>query len=243
VGLDNIDLEACRDRGVMVVSTPQANTQAVVEYVFALMFDALRPRDEIGRGTAAERFHALRRERVGTQLSALTLGIVGFGRIGRRVGQVAHAIGMNLVVNDLLPEADLRKAVDYPFAFVDKPALLAGSDVVTLHVDGRAGNRGLIDATLLSHLRSTALLINTARGFVVDAGALAEWAGRYPQARVVLDVHEPEPPPADYPLHGLANVRLLPHLASRTTQALENMSWVVRDVVAVLQGEAPEHPA
>src|ERR1041385_1653286 len=110
VGLDNIDLEACKRRGVMVVSTPDANTQAVVEYVFAEMLDALRPRHDLPTRVTDKEFHRLRKVLVGKQLDQITLGIVGFGRIGKRVGEVAHAIGMKVLVNDLLPEAELRAA-------------------------------------------------------------------------------------------------------------------------------------
>ncbi len=244
VGLDNIDLEACKRRGVRVVHTPDANTQAVVEYVLALMLDRYRPRTDIPMGADAEAFHNLRKTEVGTQLDQLTLGIVGFGRIGKRLGKAAHAIGMNLWVCDLLPEVELRKAVDYPFEYVDHATLYAGCDVVSLHVDGRAGNRHMIDGDALKHLRDDCLFINAARGMLVEGDALARWAESNPRAGVALDVHDPEPPPpGSYPLYGLPNVRLLPHIASRTEQALDNMSWVVRDVVAVLEGREPGCPA
>lgn len=243
VGLDNIDLEICKRRGVRVVHTPDANTQAVVEYVLALMLDHYRPRTDLPAHASAEAFHALRKTEVGTQLDQLTLGIVGFGRIGKRLGKAAHALGINLKVCDLLPEAALREAVDFPFEFVDHQKLYAGSDIVSIHVDGRSENRAMLDAKALAHLRDDCMLINAARGMLVDAPALADWAKAHPQARIILDVHDPEPPLSDYVLYGLPNVRLLPHIASRTHQALDNMSWVVRDVVAVLEGESPHDAA
>jgi D-3-phosphoglycerate dehydrogenase / 2-oxoglutarate reductase len=243
VGLDNIDLEACKERGVRVVYTPDANTQAVVEYVLALMLDHYRPRTDLPPGAGANTFHSLRKTEVGTQLDQLTLGIVGLGRIGKRLGLAAHAIGINLLVCDLLPEVELRKAVDYPFDYVDHATLYAGSDVVSLHVDGRPENRHMLEANALKHLRDDCLFINAARGMLVDAEVLAGWARTHPKARVILDVHDPEPPPAGYPLDNLPNVRLLPHIASRTVQALNNMSWVVKDVVAVLEGREPRSSA
>ncbi len=247
VGLDNIDLDACKRRGVRVVHTPDANTQAVVEYVLALMLDHYRPRTDLppetGGGDSGDTFHRLRKTEVGRQLDQLTLGIVGFGRIGKRLGKAAHAIGMKLLVCDLLPEVQLRKAVDYPFDFVDHETLYAKSDIVTLHADGRPSNRHMLNAQLLNHLRDDCLFINAARGMLVDSAALAAWAKAHRDAQVILDVHDPEPPPADYPLYDLPNVRLLPHIASRTEQALSNMSWVVKDVVAVLDGQEPTHPA
>jgi len=250
VGLDNIDLQACKRRGVRVVHTPDANTQAVVEYVFALMLDHYRPRTDLPAHADADTFHSLRKTEVGKQLDQLTLGIVGFGRIGKRLGCVAHALGMNLKVCDILPEAELRKAVDYPYEFVDHNTLYANSNIVSIHVDGRAENRQMIDAAALSHLREDCLFINAARGMLHDSDALAQWAKTHPESQIILDVHDPEPPPpapasapGGYPLYDLPNVRLLPHIASRTFEALDNMSWVVRDVVAVLESEEPKHPA
>ncbi len=250
VGLDNFDLPACAAAGVRVVYTPDANTQAVVEYVTGLMIDHVRPKTPLPSpedGATDEQyvalFHAMRKTEVGTQLNEMTLGILGFGRIGKRLGAVAHAIGMNLRVCDLLPEAELRKAVDYPFTYCRPPELYAGSDVVSVHVDGRAENRRMIDAAALEAMRERVLLINAARGMLVDHDALAGWAAARPASTAMLDVHDPEPPPGNGPLHDRKNVILLPHLASRTGTALKNMSWVVRDVAAVLAGNEPSFPA
>ncbi|MEM6458662.1 MAG: NAD(P)-dependent oxidoreductase [Planctomycetota bacterium] len=243
VGLDNFDLPACRAAGVAVVYTPDANTQAAVEYVFGLMLDHVRPRTDLPAGADAATFHGLRQTEVGRQLDELTLGVLGCGRIGSRVAAIAHAIGMNLRVCDLRPEAELRKAVPVPFDYVDHATLYAQSDIVTVHVDGRPPNRGLIDAAALDRMRPGVLLINAARGMLVDHAALLRWLDDRPAASAVLDVQDPEPPPPDSPLHGRADLRLLPHLASRTGTALRNMSWVVRDVAAVLAGEKPRFPA
>ena len=243
VGLENIDVTACRKRGIEVVYTPDANTQAVVEYVFALLLDAVRPRYDIIDHLSPTGFHEVRQENVGVQLDRLTLGIVGFGRIGKRLGKAAHALGINLKVNDLLPESELRKAVDFPFEFASLDKLCNESDIVTIHVDGRKENRHLFDQDVMSHLKPTCILLNAARGMLVDNTALRDWAKANPGSKVILDVHDPEPLPADYVLYNLPNVRLLPHLASRTHTAMQNMSWVVRDVWTVLQGESPTYPA
>lgn len=243
VGIENIDLEACRNRGVTVVHTPAANTQAVVEYTIGLIFDALRSRHTLKQRVEPEKFHDLRLEPPGPQLDELSLGILGFGRIGTRVGRIAHTIGMNLLINDLHPEVDLRKTVEYPFEYVEKASLYRESDILTIHVDGRSSNRNLIAADALSRLKPHAVLINTSRGMVIDTAPLANWARSHPQAKAVIDVHEPEPPPPDYPLWNIPNVRLLPHTASRTRTAMMNRSWVVRDVLAVLEGKQPEYPA
>jgi len=245
VGLDNIDVAACRARGVQVVYTPDANTQAVVEYVFGLMLDWARPRTDLPADADDHAFHALRKSEVGKQLDQLTLGILGFGRIGKRIGAVARAVGISLKVLDLLPEAQMRKAVGYPFEWIEHAPQWAKCHIVTIHTDGRPENRHLINADWLGQLREDVLLINAARGMLVDQAALARWAQAHPAARVVLDVLDPEPPAAasDEPLRTLPNVRILPHLASRTHEALANMSWVVRDVVRVLHDEPPQFPA
>jgi len=111
-----------------------------------------------------------------------------------------------------------------------------------LHVDGRPANRGLVDATVLSEMRPDVALINAARGFVVDAEALASFMRSHPEARAWIDVHEPEPVVAANPCLGLDNVVLTPHVAGRSRQALRGMSSVVHDVWAVLEGRAPGHP-
>ena len=245
VGLENVDIDACRRAGVRVVYTPEANTQAVAEYVLALMLDALRPRVTLSAADDADTFHRYRREQVGKQLDTLTLGVLGFGHIGRCLGRIAHAVGMRLLVNDLLPVEHLAPLVSYPFEFVDKPTLYQSSDVLSVHVDGRPENEHLVNRSTLDLLQPHCLLINASRGMVIDPNGVADWALSVSDTggAAVLDVHAPEPPPPSYPLFGLPNVRLLPHIAARTDRALENMSWVVKDVWTVLQGKEPRYPA
>jgi len=241
VGLDNIDVAACRRRGVEVVHTPDANTQAVVEYVLCLLCDALRPRLFLDRPLAKDAWDDVREDVVGAwQMDELVLGILGMGRIGRRVAQVAGAIGFHCVYHDLLEVPESSRHGAEP---VDLEQLFADSDVVTVHVDGRASNRGLVGPALLARLRDDAVIINTSRGFVIDDAALAAWLGTRPAAQVILDVHDPEPFTHGHPLLGMANAHLAPHLASRTLTAMANMSWVVKDVAAVLEGRTPRFAA
>ncbi|MHC4995501.1 MAG: NAD(P)-dependent oxidoreductase [Planctomycetota bacterium] len=245
VGLDNIDLPACEKRGVRVVYTPDANTQAVVEYVWALIFDAIRPRRYMTEYAAPPVFHGYRKQNVGRQVDQMTLGVLGMGRIGRRVAQVARAFGVRVIYNDVLSYRDLHLPEEDTSQFVDTATLFAESDILTVHIDGRPSNQNFIDATKLTQMNPGMLLINTSRGFVIDPPALADWAAQVKDTggRAVLDVHAPEPPPDDYPLFGHDNVLILPHLASRTHRAMANMSLVVRDVVKVLEGEEPVWPA
>ncbi len=241
VGLDSIDLDECRRRGVMVVSTPDANTQAVVEYVVCLLCDALRPRLYLDRAVDAEEWTRIREEVTGLwQMDELRLGILGLGRIGRRVAEVAGAIGFEVVYHDLVEIPTPHRAGATP---VELTELFAESDILSLHCDGRPSNRGFVDAGLIGLLRPDAILINTSRGFVVDASALAAHLRANPASMAILDVHDPEPIPPEAPLLGLPNAHLAPHLASRTLRATEAMSWVVRDVWAVLEGSPPRFPA
>ena len=245
VGLDNIDLDACRERGVRVVYTPEANAQAVVEYVFGLILDAVRPRVYMDQPISSEDFHRWRAQVAGRQLDKLVLGILGVGRIGRHVAKAAVGMGMRAICNDLLRPDELNLEPARPVTFVDKETLWRSADILTIHVDGRGENRQIIDSGVLDQLKPSCLLINTSRGFVIDVPALSAWAKKVHDTggMAILDVHEPEPPGEDYPLWGRPNIRLLPHVAARTDVALENMSWVVKDVVRILDGEDPRWAA
>jgi phosphoglycerate dehydrogenase-like enzyme len=241
VGIDNIDVAACKARGVQVVSTPDANTQAVVEYVLCLICDALRPRLFIEETIEKDEWDLLRQDVVGLwQMDELVLGILGLGRIGKRVAEVARAIGFTVIYHDIEEIPAERRFGAEP---VTLTRLFAESDLISIHIDGRPSNRGFVSRELIESLRPDAHLINTARGNVIDIQALADWLVQHPAAAAMLDVHEPEPFGDDYPLIDVPNAYLAPHLASRTMTAMDNMSWVVKDVAAVLQGRAPRFPA
>ncbi len=241
VGLDNIDLAACAARGVRVVSTPDANSQAVAEFALALIVDAARPRLMLDRALDAKEWGRLRKElRAPRQLSEMTLGVLGLGRIGARVARMGVGIGMDVVYHDIreIP-VDQRMGA----SSVSLAELCARADVLTVHVDPREANRRLVNTPFLAMCKPTVVLINTSRGLVLDDLALAGFLRRNPKAQALLDVHDPEPFGPDYPLLGLPNAHLSPHIAAATATAQENMSWVVRDVWRVLDGKEPEFPA
>ena len=242
VGLENIDIPACRSRGIEVVYTPDANTLAVGDFVFGLMLQLLRQWSYFhDRILDPKEFKRVRDALRGRQLNELTLGILGMGRVGRRVGHIAtHGFGMRVLYNDI---QDVRAVLDFPATSVDKPTLYRSVDVLSLHVDMRPGNQNLVGREQLELMKRDAVLINTSRGEVLDAQALADALREKRLAGAALDVFYPEPPKADFPLLGLENVILTPHIAARTATAMENMSWVVRDVVAVLEGNRPQYPA
>jgi phosphoglycerate dehydrogenase-like enzyme len=238
VALENIDVPACRARGVEVVHTPAANTLAVVDYTVRMIIELNRRFWPLRGYVPPEEFHRTRKQAFGRFLSGRTLGIVGAGRIGSRVGRAAVGLGLHVLTNDIV---DVE--LDYPAEAVDKPALYARSDIVTLHVPLTKLTWHLVNAETLAQFRPGAQFINCARGPCVDYAALGEAlrAGRI--AAAAIDCHDPEPPPPDYPLFGLDNVILTPHVAARVPEAMRRMCEVVRDVVAVLEGRPPEYPA
>lgn len=241
VGLDNIDLDACRQRGVRVVHTPAANTEAVVEYVISMMLQTLRPIDRLESPIDAAAWRARRDEAITPHSCVATpIGIIGMGRIGARVARCAEALSMRVAYTDLLEIDPQLRAGAKP---MDLGTLAKESRVISVHVDGRDGNRHLLDASIFAKLRDDVVLINASRGFVIDTQAAIEFARSHPDARLILDVHDPEPVPTDSALWELPNVTITPHIGAGTRQAKEAMSWVVRDLMRVLEGEPPHHPA
>lgn len=239
VGTDNIDVGACGRRGIVVVNAPDSNRQAVVEFVLAAALDRLRPRAYLDRALSDEEWRSLRRSMAGaSQLAGRTLGIYGLGRIGSAVARAASALGMTLIHHDLL---DIPAERSYGSRAVSRDELLRSADVITLHVDGRPSNVNLISREALELVKADALIINAARGPIIDAPALAEFLHGHPGAAAVIDVHAQEPFDGGYALLGVANAWLTPHMAGATREAHEAMSWVVRDVWRVLSGERAEH--
>jgi phosphoglycerate dehydrogenase-like enzyme len=241
VGLENIDIPACSARNIRVVSTPDANSSAVAELVFAVLLDAIRPRLFLDKPVTPDRWASLRAELLGRrQLEDLTLGVLGLGRVGSRVARIGSAFGMRVLYHDLrdIPHHDRCGAKSVAF-----DRLLSQADVLSVHVDGRPDNRLLLGANQFPLLKPDAIFINASRGMVVDHAALARFLREHPAASAILDVHEPEPITAENPLLGLPNAHLMPHIGAATAKAHANMSWVVRDLWRVLQGEPPEHPA
>ncbi|HUU84636.1 MAG TPA: NAD(P)-dependent oxidoreductase [Phycisphaerae bacterium] len=240
VGLENIDLAAARERGITVVYTPQAGSQSVAEHTVGLML-ALERRLATGEAMLREgRFAEARRTLVGREFRGLTLGIVGMGRIGRRVARMCRrAFDMTVLYNDIVEIGYL----DFVATPVSKERVWAESDVISLHVPLTELTRHLVNAEALKQFQPAATLINTARGAVVDAAALAAALAAGELAGAAIDVHEPEPPPPDYPLLGAPNVLLSPHIAARTTVARARMNDVVDDVIAALTGDRIRYPA
>jgi len=237
VAYENIDVPACRSRGIAVVHTPAASTEAVVDYTIAHIILMNRRFYTLDGYVEPERFHEIRKQSFGRFLAGLTLGIVGAGRIGSRVGKAAVGLGMNVLYNDIR-----HIELDYPARSVEKDELYASSDIVTIHVPLTSKTKHMINADSLGRFKQGAQFINAARGPCVDYHALAEALRSGRLSAATIDCHDPEPPPPDYPLWNAPNVILNPHSAARVPQAMENMCLVVHDVVAVLQGKTPRYP-
>ena len=241
MGLENIDVPECRRRGIQVVYTPDANTLAVGDFVFGYLLQLLRPW-EFFRDAAysPKEFKRIRDTVRGRQLNELTIGILGMGRVGRRVGHIAaNGFGMRVIYNDLQKITGL----DFPATSVEKLTLFREADILTIHVDMRPGNENLVGREQIAMLKSSAVVINTSRGEVLDVNALADALRNKKLFGAALDVFHPEPPAENFPLLNMPNVLLTPHVAARTTTDMENMSWVVRDAMEVLEGRPPKYPA
>ncbi len=236
VGVDAIDVEAATAAGIVVVNTPAANTLAATELTFALMLAAMR---NLPAANASVRSGGWERKRfVGRELFGKTLGIVGLGRIGGAVAARAIGFGMRVLAADPFIPAARARAMDVEL--VDLDALLARSDVVSLHVPATIQAKNVIDACALAKMRSTALLVNCARGALVDANALYEALESGRLFGAALDVVAEEPPPAEsVSARLLAHPRVVatPHLGGSTHEAQERISLeLARDVVSVLAG-------
>ncbi len=230
-GIDHVDCEAAAELGVTLLNRADAASDAVAEFTVALMLDLLRPAGRLQRDYAAGRFAEARAAAHGPELRDLTVGIVGFGRIGSRVGRICAAgFGARVLYNDIatLP------APAFEAAAVDKPRIWSESDVVTLHVPLTAETRGMIGEDVLGRFKPDALLINTARGKVIDTAALTQAVQSGRLRGAALDVTDPEPLPSDHSLWKCDNVILTPHVASRTHGGLRRMFDVVEDVLAFL---------
>ena len=239
VGYDNIDVPAVRSRGVAVTNTPGVLTDATADLAFGLLLMVTRRLGEgerLLRSRTPWNFHL--GFMLGSGLQGKTLGIIGLGGIGRALARRARAFGMNIVYSGRRPApAEIETELDAEF--LDQDELLRAADVVSLHCPLTEATHHLIDEAALRSMKSTAVLVNTSRGPVVDEKALAAALREGAIAGAALDVfeHEPEVEPG---LLELDNVAMAPHLGSATTETRTAMAELAaRNVAAVLTG----HPA
>ena len=240
VGYNNIDVAAAKRRGVVITNTPDVLTETTADFAFALLMAAGRRIVEADRFVRSGEWTTWKWDLLwGADVYGKTLGVLGFGRIGRAVARRALGFNMRVLYHDTarLP-AELEREVNA--TYVDKDTLLREADFLSLHVLLTAETRHLIDERALRSMKKTAILVNAARGPIVDEAALARALGEKWIAAAGLDVFEEEPTSPDNPLLNLDNVVVSSHVAGVTQEAHVTASLqVTSEMLRVLRGERP----
>jgi D-3-phosphoglycerate dehydrogenase len=245
VGLDNVDLPAASERRIPVAYTPYGPTESTAEHALALMLAVARRLSQMDRAVRDGNFQIRDRlEVLGRELDGMTLGVVGFGRIGKRLAEMCRAaLHMQVRVYDPYLDADTVTgwgAVPVP----DLVELVMGVDVLSVHTPLTPETRQLISREVIRAMKPGAILINTSRGPVVDEEALVEALLDGHVGGAGLDVYDPQPPGSDNPLLSLDQVVLTPHVASFTHEGRLRMGMtVVEDVLRALRGQQPRYLA
>jgi D-3-phosphoglycerate dehydrogenase len=243
VGVDNIDVAAARELGIAVVSTPGANAEAVAEHALTLMLSLARRISTSSRLLREGRFEAARGTPLSTDLRGKTLGLIGLGNIGTKLAAMCRsALAMRVIAYDPFVSAERAATLGIELT-TDLVPLFTVADVVSIHTPLTPQTRGIVGAAALAVMKPSAILVNCARGGLVDEAALylALREGRL--AGAGLDVWLEEPTPVDHPLLALENVIATPHVAGASHEAFEAMALTVSDdVLRVLRGEPPVYP-
>ncbi len=225
-GLDNIDVEYAKSKGVQVVNSPESLVEAVAEHVTLLMLALSRKLVAAAEATKAGKWE--KESLLGVELDGRVLGIVGLGRIGRRIGEIARTLGMKILAYDVIPLApEVISSLSCRVVGLDE--LFHSADYITLHVPMTDQTRHMVDAGRLASMKKSAFLINTSRGGVVDEHALVEALTNGRIAGAALDVFEQEPPAGE--ILSAPGLILTPHIGGQTAQAQANAIVVVGEKV------------
>lgn len=236
-GVDNVDLEAAREQGIVVCNTPGANADSVAELAVGHMLALAR---KICRASASTKSGEWPRMD-GKMLGGKAVGLIGFGSVGSSVAGRLQGFDCQLLAYDPHPREELARELDV--SLLPEEQVLRQSDFVSLHCPLTEETRGLVDADFLANLKRGAYLINTARGELIDEFALADAIRRGHVAGAALDVFQQQPPTLPHPLLELPQVIATPHMGSHTDAAVNAMGWAaLHDCLAVLRGEDPNHP-
>lgn len=240
VGVENIDLKAARDKNITIVYTPSANAQSVAEHFVGLaliLANKLKSADvALREGNWKARY-----ELIGTELSRKTLGILGFGRIGKQTARICRqGFDMSVLYYDTANFPEVEEELGAKRAPLEQ--IFKEGDFISVNLPLMPQTRGLINADLLRRMKPTAYLINMARGALWVEADIVRALEEHWIAGAGSDVFEEEPPSSVNPLFDLDNFIGTPHMASHTEEALIRMSMVTRDIVRVLEGQAPEFP-
>lgn len=240
IGVDNIDLQAATERGILVVNAPTANIHAVAEHTAALILALLKNLLFLDRATRKGEFQK-RNQYITTELRGKSVGLVGFGRIAQLVRDKLSGFGAAFLAYD--PFMSREQADALGVSLVSLEELLRAADIVSLHTPLTEETHHLIDAGALSLMKSGAYLINASRGPVVDERALYEALSAHAIAGAALDVFEQEPPRPDSPLWELDNLIVSPHNAALSDAALRAMGMdSAQGIADFLTGGAPKYP-
>ena len=239
-GVDPVDVAACTERGVLVTNTPGANADAVTEITLGLMLSLLRQIPDAAHKVKVDRTWDSARH-TGGELRGRVLGLIGLGQIGQRVAMIAKAFGMRVVAHDpALSDAEMLQRGAEPMRF---ESVLATADILSLHAPAIPATRHMINADSISLMKSDAMIVNCARGSLIDEAALAQALNKGRLGGAALDVLEGEPPDPKSPIYEAPNIILTPHMAGSTRECLRTIAGTAgADLVRVLKGGSPAHP-
>jgi len=240
VGVENIDLDTATEKGIWVVNTPDANDISVAEHFFglALILSKILKKADIA---LREGRWEVRYEYIGRELHGKTLGILGFGRIGRAVGRIGHqGFDMKVLYYDALRYEETEKEIGAKKVSLEE--ILSQSDFISINLPMLPSTKGLLKGREFGLMKPSAYIINLARGPIWDEKALYQVLKEGKIAGAGSDVYEIEPAIKGHPLFELENFIGTPHMAAHTDEALKRMSLVAEDVLCVLEGRAPLHP-
>ena len=242
VGLENVDVAGATEKGIWVVYTPDANTESVAEHFVMLVLGLSKRFLESDPALRSGQWK-VRYEYIGRELYGKTLGVVGFGRIGRTTARICrHGFGMPVLYSDVVaapPEVEAETQAKR----VSLEELLRSSDYVSLNLPLTLQTRHIIGRDQVRLMKPTAYLCNLGRGPLWDEAAVVEALAQRWIAGAGTDVFEEEPTAKDNPLFAFPNFLCTPHMAAHTDEAMRRMSLVAEDIVAVLQRRAPRYPA
>jgi len=243
VGVDNVDLAACTRRGLPVGNTPGVLTESTADVTLALLLAAARRLPEAAADAKGGKWTTWSPTGwLGADLNGATLGIVGMGKIGAAVAARARGFGLRLIYASRSAHPEVEQSLSA--VRVSLETLLRESDFVSLHTPLTAETRGLIDESALRAMKPTAILVNAARGPVVDTAALVRALSEGWIAGAALDVTDPEPLPPDHPLYRLPNCLIAPHIGSATSGTRKRMAELACDnLLAGLEGRRLPHCA
>jgi phosphoglycerate dehydrogenase-like enzyme len=233
-GVDRVDLEAARDAGIRVTTTPGANSTAVAELAMGLILSLARRIPALDRSTRAGGWIRA----TGMEISGGTIGIVGLGAIGKKLATMAHGFGMTVTAHD--PYADTGYASAHGISLVSLESLIARSDVISLHLPLTGATRHVIGAEQLDRMKDSVLLVNTSRGGLIDEAAALAALRAGTVGGIGLDAFEEEPPAARHELFAFDNVVVTPHTGAHTTEATRRMAELsVENLVDGLTSASP----